>query len=1048
LKNVREHVSRIAQRLLAAALVACAWLLPAAVAGQPLPDNPRYVFQSIGEGTQLATRGVTTMLQDQLGFVWIGTQDGLFRCDGAEVARFGADHGLAHTRITQIVEGPDGTLWVSAGGQLARFDGLRFEPLELRGVTAESAWDQDIRQHIAITSSNTMFAATVSGLATFDLANRRVGRTWTAADGLPEARIMAVHVDARDRIWFAAGCQVGTLEPSSGKVSLVQLPELTREENVVAVLTDAAGRVWLRTRGHLLTREPGSADFEVVDLDLADTLSIGAPTLDRSGNPLVPSVNGLYFKEGDRWKKVSAANGLRASAVTHAIEDREGALWVGLFGPGVQRWAGRRSWAAWTTEEGLPNDGVWESHRDARGRLWVGTNDGLGIWIPGEGSWRVLTPDDGLAGSFVWKFEPGPDGELWSISRRIGLNRFDLESLETEIVSIPGEPQAAPMELARSPDGLLWVGTKEHVWIVDHRDGELTFEELELPPELAGCTESISIASEGAVWIGGNNGLGRFDRKGWTRFGVEDGLRADRVMLVEAISDWEVWIAYEESKGVSRLLLTEEGVRLTHVTAEDGLASDCVWLLESGPEGRVWIGGADGLSVISPGGELRTFDQGDGLIWNDISRDGFWVEPDGSMLIGTSRGLAHYLPAGDVEPMRAPTAAITSAVLGGQQVLGADHPTVSYSGNSLTVKFSGLTFRNPSRVMFKYQLAGLDMEPTLTRMREVRYAALPAGQYRFEVWCRSASGMWSVEPASFVFTIDPPWWERWWVRLAAAVALVLLVLLILQIRTSRLAADRRRLEAAVQERSAQLAAANEELREMSYTDALTMTHNRRFFMTVIDSDVSAALRRHHGSATAEDASDRDLLFFLIDLDHFKRVNDHFGHRVGDEVLVEASARLKATLRRSDLLLRWGGEEFLIVCRDTNREQGQAVAQRILDLVGGEPFVIEGRDPFHRTCSVGWAALPAYPDHPGALTYENVLELADKALYVAKKTGRNRAVGVELVEERYEEARDMRWLDEPLDRSEGGLLRLVRIAGPNVPVELKPSRPPPAAEQSA
>jgi len=1034
--------SRLVALLLTTSLSSCAWLLPVVGIGDSLPDKPRYVFQAIGEGTQLATRGVTWMHQDHQGFVWIGTQDGLFRCDGAEVTRFGADHGLPHTWITQIVEGPDGEIWVSAGGRVARFDGQGFRPLEVPGASGEADWDQDVRQHIAVTSSNKLFVATETGLISIDLARGREHERWTAAEGLPAARIMAVHADARDRVWFAAGGQIGSLEPSSGDVILTPLPEPARDEAVVAVLTDPAGGIWVRTRTHLLNRAAGAAEFELADVDLADSLNIGAPTLDRNGNPLVPSVGGLFFKEGDDWKKVSAENGLRASAVTYAIEDREGALWVGLFGPGVQRWAGRRSWAAWTAEDGLPNDGVWGSFRDERDRLWVGTNDGIGIWLPDEHEWRVLTAQDGLAGNFVWKFAPGPDGRLWSISRRVGLNRFDLDTLEPELVEIPSEPRAMPMELVRAPDGRLWIGTKEHVWIVDSDGDELSFEELELPPELAGCTESISVAPGGAVWIGGNNGLGRYDGAGWVRFGVDDGLLAERVMIVEAVSEWEAWIAYEESKGLTRLLITGEGPRLSHFSVDDGLAGDCVWLIERDPEGRIWVGGADGLSVISPGDEVRTYDQGDGLIWNDISRDGFWVEADGSLLIGTSRGLAHYMPVGDVEPMRAPSVAITSAILGGEQALGNELASVPYSGNALTVRFSGLTFRNPSRVLFKYQLAGLEMEPTLTRLREVRYAALPAGQYRFEVWCRSASGIWSVEPASFAFTIEPPWWERWWVRLAVAVALVLLVLLILQIRTSKLAADRRRLEAAVAERSAQLAAANEELREMSYTDALTRTHNRRFFLTVIDADVSAALRRHHRRTASDDARDRDLLFFIIDLDHFKRVNDHFGHRVGDEVLVETSARLKATLRKSDLLLRWGGEEFLIVCRETNRDLGQAVAQRILELVGAVPFEIEGCDPFHRTCSVGWAALPAYLEHPGALTYENVLELADKALYVAKETGRNRAVGVDVIEERYDEARDLRWLDGQLAEVEGTLLRLTRTDGPTVPVELRPSRPPP------
>jgi diguanylate cyclase (GGDEF)-like protein len=835
---------------------------------------------------------------------------------------------------------------------------------------------------------------------------------------------VAVHAGADGLVWFAAGGKVGVLEPLAGVVTLVPLPAGISGKGAVALLTDPTGTTWLRTRDRLLRRGPGAAAFYVEELDLADALGIGTPTLDRSGNLLVPSAGGLYLREGARWKIVSAENGLRASAVTCAIEDLEGALWIGLFGPGVQRWSGRRSWAAWTSEG-----------------LWVGTNDGVGIWLPEERRWRILTPADGLAGNFVWKFAIGPLGRVWSISRRVGLNRYDPETLEPEIVELPDEPRATVMELEQGIDGTLWIGTKEHVFTVRAAGEELVFDRVPVPPELDGCTDGISVSPEGVAWVGGRNGIGRYDGESWQTFDTKDGLLDQRVMIVRAVSGHEAWLAYEESKGITRILWTGKVPRLSHFTAREGLASDCVWLLETDPQGRIWVGGADGLSVISPGGAVRVFDQGDGLIWNDISRDGFWAEPDGSVLIGTSRGLAHYMPTGDVEPMRAPRVVITSAVLGGEQMLGRERPSVSYGDNSLAVRFSGLTFRNPSRVRFKYQLGGLDGEPTITRLREVRYAALPPGKYRFEVWCCSASGMWSNEPAAFSFAVSAPWWERWWLRLGAAILLVALVLAILQFRTRKLAADRQRLELAVAERSTQLAEANEELREMSYTDALTRARNRRFFSTVIDGDVSAVLRKHDPRTFKDGLRNRDLIFLLIDLDHFKKVNDLFGHRVGDEVLIEAAERLGSTLRKSDLLVRWGGEEFLIVCRDAERFEGQAVAQRILELMGGTAFAVGSGEELHRTCSVGWAALPAYLDHPRALSYENVLELADKALYLAKEAGRNRAIGVELIEDAYELGKDLVWLDEPLDQAADRIVRLSTIEGPEVSTELRPSRPP-------
>ena len=96
---------------------------------------------------------------------------------------------------------------------------------------------------------------------------------------------------------------------------------------------------------------------------------------------------------------------------------------------------------------------------------------------------------------------------------------------------------------------------------------------------------------------------------------------------------------------------------------------------------------------------------------------------------------------------------------------------------------------------------------------------------------------------------------------------------------------------------------------------------------------------------------------------------------------------------------------------------------------------------HRTCSVGYAALPAYLEHPRALTYDNVLELADKALYLAKDAGRNRAVGVELIEDAYEQGKVITWLDEPLEDARDRIVRLTTIEGPEVPIDVRPSRPP-------
>lgn len=181
------------------------------------------------------------------------------------------------------------------------------------------------------------------------------------------------------------------------------------------------------------------------------------------------------------------------------------------------------------------------------------------------------------------------------------------------------------------------------------------------------------------------------------------------------------------------------------------------------------------------------------------------------------------------------------------------------------------------------------------------------------------------------------------------------------------------------------------LQEASLTDPLTELRNRRYFSATIESDVSQALRAH---SDGRDSKTRDLVFYLIDADNFKEVNDQYGHDLGDKVLVEMARRLSSSIRHSDVLVRWGGEEFLIVSRYTDRSEAEWLAQRVLSAVADTPFSLGGSgEPIYRTCSLGWAAFPWFPDNPRAISYEEVLTLADRGLHQAKQSGKNRAVGI-------------------------------------------------------
>ena len=191
----------------------------------------------------------------------------------------------------------------------------------------------------------------------------------------------------------------------------------------------------------------------------------------------------------------------------------------------------------------------------------------------------------------------------------------------------------------------------------------------------------------------------------------------------------------------------------------------------------------------------------------------------------------------------------------------------------------------------------------------------------------------------------------------------------------------------------QLAQAYRDLREDSLTDLLTGVRNRRFFTTTIDNDAKQAVRAYSAPASSGPLRNQDLAFYLIDADSFKDVNDRFGHDAGDELLVQMAHRIARAIRYSDVLIRWGGDEFLVLSRYTDRTDSVSLAARVLSALGDEPFRLTCGASIRSTCSIGWAVFPWFVNQPDAVPYEEVLRLADSALYEAKKAGRNRGVGM-------------------------------------------------------
>jgi len=164
--------------------------------------------------------------------------------------------------------------------------------------------------------------------------------------------------------------------------------------------------------------------------------------------------------------------------------------------------------------------------------------------------------------------------------------------------------------------------------------------------------------------------------------------------------------------------------------------------------------------------------------------------------------------------------------------------------------------------------------------------------------------------------------------------------------------------------------------ELAVTDQLTGLHNRRYMTGQLGALVNRAARG--GDPVSA---------LMIDIDHFKKINDGFGHDIGDEVLREFAVRLASNVRAIDLPCRYGGEEFVVIMPDTRLEDAEKIAERIRRHVAGSPFRVSGgAESLTVTISIGVASTGGEGDHAEAL-----LKRADEAMYTAKSTGRNAVI---------------------------------------------------------
>lgn len=916
----------------------------------------RYTFRHYGTQDGLGNLAINCLLQDKAGYIWVGTDNGLFRYDGGNFQVFSHAQGLPNTEIRAMAESPGGVMWVVTQGGLARREGDRFVsvPVASKGLLRGIGFDGS--GHVYLRLVFGILRGTSDGQGNYQ---------FTPVVG---GELGGMLIDGKD-IWYTRDGDLWRLtgEGEEKMGSPAGLPA----DRWKSIERDSAKNLWVRSSTRLFELPAGHTKF----IDRSEGIPHGARGLlysDSRGRLLVSTDAGVVLLEGNARTYIDSQHGLPIDNTGPALVDREGSLWIGLLGGGLVRRLGQGVWLSWKRDDGLLGDSVWATHHDSNGLLWVGTGSGLSILDANNHVAHAWSSHNGLPGDEIRSMVAVPDGDIFVGLSPLGISRFNRrgELLKSYVQSSGITDQIISMVVDR--EGRLWAVGGESCFRSTasiRAPGDLKFERVTVPGT-SKLTQfhDLAVDEKGVVWIASSQGLVRFDGS-WKMFSEADGLKSNDPDAI-ALHGGAVWISYRDALGITELRFQGDKLASRTLTKEDGLSSDLIYAIAFDRGGRLWATTDNGVDMLE-NNRWRHYGTEDGIIWDDADDLALSVDDNGDVWVGTSDGLSRYSASADVIPSTPPVVVITSIQGNTRAFAPSDKPLLAHAENSLVIRYSALSYANETRTRFRYRLVGAGGAWTETRDRSVRFDGLSAGTYTFEVAAASADGQWTEPPTHFAFTVRSPWWQSWWFLLAAAFGMLLCGYAIWQIRVRRLVAQKDLLERQVAERTEELRQSHRQLEEFAFYDMLTSLPNRRLFTDRFRAELALATRRHLRFA-----------LLLIDLDRFKHVNDTHGHDAGDEVLKEAAVRLQLATRESDCVARLGGDEFAILLLAPEGQEGvEAVCRRIVhsfqDVI---PF---NAIDLQVSCSVGVAMYPM-----DGCDQESLYKCADVALYEAKRAGRN------------------------------------------------------------
>ena len=980
-------------------LLVCVLMLCATPSWASITD---YVVKQWNIKDGLPSQSLKSVVQDQQGYMWLGTQFGLSRFDGTTFTNYNTQNSpfLPSNGINKLLVDSSGLLWVGTKSGLVVINPATF-----------AAQEFNIKGPVR------------------DILEDSKGSIWIAANGL----------------YYVDRGQVDLRTQVNGPLPIVNATVITQIVGSVSQMALSPEGIWLVNDRHLLRLTKNSSDFSKLRLELTAKISLPerlAQTIVHdlsflNGNLYIASELGAYFLDLDDELRPFPLPNANNSAVYKFMSDTDGGLWVSTYGRLLFRdKTGEWQWV----EPSQLDQSIWfaDIFRDDKNNVWLASFS-EGLWLAHEGRVERHSAVSNMTES-VMAISQAPDGKLW-VANKSGIGYFDLDKSFINLVPSSKYGYASVHDLQFDGERL-YIATGRGLFVFENKTlYTVPGRALRDNPVFA-----ISRSSKGGFWIGTGRGLYRLNYAGLTPFAYNAFLGSKFITYVLDKTNFGVigtskGAYYFTDRGIEKIgdQTTLESAYVTSVLHIDGVG--------------ILIGSLnDGLFYRSTQGQWRQLDAANGLPYGSI----FSLEYDEklkhvwvSTMKGVYRmpvaqfkteikslkveevissfdrqldgkanqccsGLGHDAVADTgnsiwypslqgvveipknvelfgvlalkptIETITTPLRHLTTAALGKKPSLETDE-------RDITLTYTAIDYYAPNSIEFRYKLSGLDSDWRYANTRrEAIYTNLPPGSFLFQLEAKRQGEDWAkAQDVEYGFLVPERFDETIYFRLLITSGFILLFYLIFWVFRAQERRKQEALEGLITERTLELRQANDKLGQVnsqlklvSHSDELTGLRSRRFLFDQLPKDIEHFQR----NSQSLQAQGKSLVLVIINFDNFSRINDAYGPIAGDSCLQQMAALLNSRTQGSDYVARWSGDEFLLLLRDFKCNKIDSYASDLCKVIAANSFQLPNGKTTNITASIGWSFYPLPLLGGQVISWETSINLADISLHQVKKRG--------------------------------------------------------------